>query len=421
MNKKNQLYLLSSVLFFFLTLYCYFNMPIGYSLTDSVRISLHRTIYSSKKGEGVFNKVELIIPDEGMRRLEKSRVQAIKRGCMLDEFQKKIKGVLIYNGEEFPVKIKLKGTLPSHWIEPLEWSFRVASTKNIPVFEDLRIFSLQSRNQRGVYADYYYHKVLKHYDVMSLKYKYIEFYLNGMHLKNYTVEEFFDVPIIIRNNRKNGIIFKFSSDKFWELGAGINQNLGFELYEEMYKTASLKIYNDKYQKIFDRKGDSLKIDFLIKGFRQKSLLSSEVFDVTVWGKYFAINTMFANHHPGRLTNLRFFYNEDTKLIEPIGYDLEHINDLEYIEPYTDNFWIHKDDEQTSSFYRQIFDDSLMFSAYENALSVLVYSEEIDSLLKSLEKETDLLISSEKDSVESRYYLQKNLNFISKILKKGIKR
>ena len=417
--KKKYITCFSGIVLLFIVLYAY--RPIGFSLKDSVRISLHRLISHSRKGEGTFQKVELFISDKGMKSLEKSRVQAIKRGCMLDEFQKKAKGVLILNGKEFPVKVKLKGSLPSHWIEPLEWSFRVASTKNIPVFEDLRIFSLQSRNQRGVFADYYYHKVLKHYNIMHLKYKYIEFYLNGMYLENYTVEEFFDYPVIVKNNREKGIIFKFNSDDFWINKSPKTSSIqeSFHNHQEIYKTAPLKIYKDKYQSNLNRKIDSLKVDSLVQGFREKRFLANKVFDLDVWGKYFAVNTLFANNHPALLTNLRFFYNEITNLIEPIGYDLEHINDLEDIEPYTDNFWIHLDIEQVHIFYRHMFDDNLMHLAYEKALSMLVSSSDLDSLLNSLEKETDLLISSEKDSVESRYYIKKNLNFISKMLKNKV--
>tara|TARA_B110000971_G_scaffold62556_1_gene63967 strand:+ start:1095 stop:2360 length:1266 start_codon:yes stop_codon:yes gene_type:complete len=420
MNYNNKI-LLTFTIFILSTITTFLYLPKGYSTIDSLRIQYHRIVNSKNGGNGKFEKVELLIGDKSLRKLEESRVLAINRGCLLDSFQYKTKAKLMCRGVKHDVKVKLKGTLASHWIEPLEWSFRVSLEKDTTVFNDLRIFSLQSRNQRGVYADYYYHKVLNLFNVINLKYEYVEMYVNGIYLENYTVEEFFDSPLISRNNRPAGLIFKFDSDRLWEISTSKDyetKNFSFDLYEDMYSTAPLKFYKNRFPKNEKRSNDIEFVKKTIDSFKKEEKLTHEIFDISTWGAYFAVNTLFANQHPARLTNLRFYFNPETRLIEPIGYDLEHINSLTKVEDYTDIFWVNENRNEVSVFYRQLFSDSLMMNSYILNLQEIVNSKELDLLLISLKKETDSIIFDQKDTAESRFYIRENINIISAKLANG---
>ena len=47
---------------------------------------------------------------------------------------------------------------------------------------------------------------------------------------------------------------------------------------------------------------------MLNNFIKGNLSSKEIFNLGLFGKYFAINTLFGNQHPSYLTNLRFYFN-----------------------------------------------------------------------------------------------------------------
>ena len=59
---------------------------------------------------------------------------------------------------------------------------------------------------------------------------------------------------------------------------------------------------------------------LLRGFQNGDLSTSDVFDVSLFAKYFAICELWSTYHALNWNNLNFYYNPITSLFEPIGFD-----------------------------------------------------------------------------------------------------
>ena len=59
---------------------------------------------------------------------------------------------------------------------------------------------------------------------------------------------------------------------------------------------------------------------LLRGFGNGTLTASQVFDAELWGKYYAVASMWGGWHSIRWRNIRFYYNPITGKLEPIAFD-----------------------------------------------------------------------------------------------------
>ena len=68
------------------------------------------------------------------------------------------------------------------------------------------------------------------------------------------------------------------------------------------------------------------IDLLGK-WRANKISFSEALDIEKWGLFYALSDLFGAPHAVSTTNLRFYYNPITKLLEPVGFDAQAGNKL----------------------------------------------------------------------------------------------
>ena len=78
---------------------------------------------------------------------------------------------------------------------------------------------------------------------------------------------------------------------------------------------------------------------LLKAFQAGERSITEIFDVELWGRFFALHDLWSAPHGVLWHNLRFYYNPITALLEPVAFDSEpfyhdrprhrfHLNSLE---------------------------------------------------------------------------------------------
>ena len=134
------------------------------------------------------------------------------------------KGLQINNGDNYvPCKVnvddsfvegemRLKGHMTDH-LEGEKWSFRVKTKKDVL---GMRRFSLQHPGTRNYVYEWIYHELLKHEDVIYLKYDFVNLKLNDKDLGIYALEEHFGQHVLDRNNRPKGAILRWNPSLYWE-------------------------------------------------------------------------------------------------------------------------------------------------------------------------------------------------------------
>ncbi|NQY11936.1 MAG: hypothetical protein HRT71_20770 [Flavobacteriales bacterium] len=391
----------SLILLTILLVVVWISLPKGSSHRDTITYNMNRNPVLSNLLSGVARMMaedldennlagvfHLEINDKGMKTLQKCREKAIERGILTDDNQPYVKAKLTLNNTEYKVKVKLKGMMNSHWSRPIKWSFRIVLKDSTQSINGMRVFSIQLSAQRGFYVDYYYGALLNSADVLNLQYDFIKFGLNGKVFPRYCVEEFFDSPLLVRQNRPPGPIVKFVYDEYWESVDWKNQDQVVidAAYQKNYHSAPLKSYNFKTDKYKDWNTDSKIAINKLDSFRRGELTAIEVFDLNKMGKFFAINTIMGNQHPALLTNFRFYFNPQNQLLEPIGYDMGRMNLLKNAKSGDENHWPHDSNNGLYLFSEQLFSGSTMRTSYLNQLDLLANHEKINAILKPYHEE-----------------------------------
>ena len=109
--------------------------------------------------------------------------------------------------------------------------------------------------------------------------------------------------MLLRNNKKNGPIFSLKD----ELGEKF-PNIFFELYsKKFWLEQDPNLINNLY--------------IILNNIRNKNFHVNDYFDLDKWAKYFAIMDLTGSYHGSVLDSVKLYYNPDTSVFEPIGYDL----------------------------------------------------------------------------------------------------
>ncbi len=204
--------------------------------------------------------------------------------------------------KEYKVKIKLKGNRFIHWYDKNKTSYKIDLRGSERIL-NMEEFSLQKPITKNYTYEYLFHKLLGFVDLININYSFINLYFNDQNLGVYAIEESFSKDLLLRKNKNNGPIFSIKD----ELGE-LFPNIFFELYSRDY-------WLNKDPKLVDQ------LFLILNQIRDKKIHVNEYFDIEKWAKYFAIMDLTGAYHGSLLDSVKLYFNPETQLFEPIGYDL----------------------------------------------------------------------------------------------------
>ena len=207
-----------------------------------------------------------------------------------------------FNGEKYNVKIKLKGNRYIHWADRKETSYKIDLIGSKRIW-NLEEFSLQKPITKNYTYEFLFHKLLGHVGLTSIDYSFVNLYFNDQKLGVYAVEESFSEDLLLRQNKKSGQIFTIRG----ELGE-LFPNIFFELYsDQLWKAKKPKLTEDLFLRL--------------NNIRDRNFEINDYFDLDKWAKFFAVIDLTGAYHGSMFGSSKIYYNPDTNLFEPIGYDL----------------------------------------------------------------------------------------------------
>ena len=248
-------------------------------------------------------KINLEIKFDNFLILENIRNNAIKKGSLPgSDLNTKVNFKLIYNNKKYPGKIRLKGDRKVHFIDKEKSSYKIELDKNNYIFGASK-FSLQKPRLRNYVHEWIYHQMAKDFDIIKLKYEFLELSINGENKGLYVLEEGFGKELIERNKRRNGPIF------------GLNEEFGEDSFKPVFE-----IYNKKYWAKDENKTLVENASQKLQDFLNKKVVLEDIFDIEKWAAYFAIVDMTSTYHGAFLKSVKLYYNPINGLFEPIPYD-----------------------------------------------------------------------------------------------------
>ncbi len=275
-------------------------------------------------------------------------------------------------GATIPVKVSLKGGQPYHWADQKKWSFKI-EVKTDTTIMGMKKFALQPPLARFFMNDWFFQKLLKFNGLLSLRSEFIKFSINGENYGLYNIEENMGKELIEHNGKREGPIIQFCQDINW----GYSDAFSASGIPDWFYGSIIQPYNTgktvndtTLKKQFEQ---ALK---LLETYRKGMIRGDQIFDISLLARFFAIIDLLGHKHAVALSNIKFYYNPLTGLLEPIGYDCEHIHDL-YQECA---YWCpkgimgmfkqlcnNKEDERAQEWTSRLFSDRKFYFHYINEL------------------------------------------------------
>lgn len=295
----------------------------GAEYYDDLKITRYRLADSLESFVSI-PTMNLEIEEKGVKKFERVRNRAMVRGLLVQSEDDWVKGRLKTDGKEIPVEVRLKGDLVGHFFEGAKWSFRI-KVKAPHAWNKMMTFSVQNPEARNYLDEWVYHQFLEKEDVLTTRYDFVHFQLNGKTLGLYAYEEHFEKQLVESRNRREGPILKFDESGVWDVRQrAMDYKLEWGSMESQTKSfpaAHTQPFKEK--KTLENPVLATQFDLantLMEQYHKGTKPTSEVFDTDRMAKYCVLTDIARAYHGIVWHNQRFYYNPVISKLEPIGFD-----------------------------------------------------------------------------------------------------
>jgi len=350
----------------------------------------------SVKLEGPLAEVEKNLVDE-VRLYEENGLQTLFIDLKFEHYQKMLDkraaaletGILQTTDEDFvPVQVQLKDgpkldakiRLKGDWTDHLQgdkWSFRIHLKSDGQILH-FRQFSLQTPETRNYLNEWAFHQNLMDEGILTTRYDFVNVLLNGKLLGIYAIEEHFAPELIESQGRRQGVIIRFDEDlfwnnlaNFWEDGISTDGGTWMATNESSADITTFQESKVALDPVLKAEADAARA--LLRAYQTGQRPASEVFDVELMGRYFALTDLWRACHGVWWHNWRFYYNPVTGRLEPVAFDNE---------PFQ---WCRQDASISDEFIRSstLFNDPAIRAVYVRELDRITQPGYIEAFAKRL--------------------------------------
>ena len=263
---------------------------------------------------------------EHYQRMLDKRAEALETGILqtTDEDFVPVQ-VQLKDGPKLDGRIRLKGDWTDH-LQGDKWSFRIHLRSEGQILR-FRQFSLQTPETRNFINEWAFHQNLLEEGILTTRYDFVNVLLNGRLLGIYAIEEHFAPELIESQGRRQGVIIRFNEDlywnnlaNFWEDGITVDGGSWMVTNESSADITSFQESKVALDPVLKPEADAARA--LLRAYQTGERPASEVFDVELMGRYFALTDLWRACHGVWWHNWRFYYNPVTGLLEPVAFDNE---------------------------------------------------------------------------------------------------
>jgi len=227
------------------------------------------------------------------------------------------------NESVFPVKVSIKGGSSEHWAHPEKWSFKV-KVQNGGTIMGMSRFALQHPLVRFFMHDWFFHRLLSFSDLIGLRLEFVSFSVNGENYGLYLIEENMGKELIEFNERREGVILQFSQDINW----GYSEKFSDSGIPDWFYGTTIQPYcANRIMSDSTLRNQFEQAQRLLEAYRRGTARGRDIFDMILMARFFALIDLVGHKHSVALSNIKFYYNPVTGLLEPIGYDCGSFHDI----------------------------------------------------------------------------------------------
>ena len=297
-----------------------------------------------------------------------------------------VDAVIRYKTDTIPARLRLKGGGAEHHLGTDVWSFRVETRDGSLL--GMTEFSLMGPRRRCFMMEWLIRRMMNEEGLVSKRYEFIEVAINGDSKGIYAIDEHYGTTMIEANQRRAGIVVRFTQDQLWLEKASIYTS-PWE-FNEYYFTADVDAIGSN-QILSDEvlSKELEKAVNLAEAFRNGDLPTHEVFDVDRLAKLFAIGDIMGAWHGFGSFNLKFYYSPITSRLEPVPDDT--FNEDEYAPPregllVSRRLFRLTDDYNKGAFLKRIFSDPILVEKYMQELERFSEKSYLDNIFIKFDEE-----------------------------------
>ncbi len=304
----------------------------------------------------------LDIAPQDFAQIEAKRAEALERWILLASSEDFVPATLRLGEQTLPVRLRLKGDWADH-VAHDKWSFRIETREDTYLY-GMRVFSIQDPSMRTYLYEYAFMEALRMEKLLGVHYDFVRVVLNGKAMGIYALEEGFAKELLESQERREGVIIRYSEDLLWTARA---------FYDDQVIPAALEKFFviDDFESGRIDKSPTLSAERdtamgLLRGFLTGDLTAAEVFDMEQMGKFLALADLWSAPHGLIWHNLRYYYNPVTARLEPIAFD-------------ADPFSPELNFDQVGLPLEDFYHDPSLQAAYVKALTEYSQPEYVDAL------------------------------------------
>ena len=238
--------------------------------------------------------LQIYTDKENLEFFNQKRKEAFQTGVLVNNDEDYAGAVVFYKDEFLNGDIRLKGDMTDH-IQGEKWSFRIKLKKDF-AWNNVRTFSVHNPATRGFLHEWVAHQIFAKEDVLTTRYGFVPVVINNVSRGIYAWEEHFEKHLVENSYRREGPIIRFNETLFWNRILDYNKT-GYVNDVDYFNAA--KITPFKEGSLAD---DTLKVmqvaeaSKLMEQYRNLSAPVSEVFDVELLAKYYALTDVTQGYH-----------------------------------------------------------------------------------------------------------------------------
>lgn len=292
--------------------YAYFTQGAGHIFVDDMKVNV--LVYDDSQPIQKYDAPQLRIKlsKDNFEKIKAKRKEAFEQGLLFSSKEDLVDGDIRIGDKSYAAKLRLKGDLLDHlWGD--NWSFRVQLKKG-EQWNGMKNFSIHNSKARSHISEWVMHRLFKDEGIMTPAYDFIGVELNEKSLGVYAFEQHFDNQLLKYNDRLIGPILKHNDDAYWE---NVQKYLDpFPWIDASY----IELFNKENGKDENFKNLFVQGQSMLNDFLNKRKKPNEVFNLDKLTTYYALLDLSHSLHSQIFTNIRFYLDPQTGLLEPIGFD-----------------------------------------------------------------------------------------------------
>lgn len=318
-----------------------------------------------------YETINIDIKFKNLEIIKDDRSKALSRGILLGA--QKVPANIIYRGEKFKSKIRLKGDLPNHWSVNKQWSLKV-ELKNKKSINGMKEFSITKLAERNYPDNLLIANQFKRLDLISSNFKIYNVKINGEYWGLMLAEEQFSNVFLENRKLKDGLIFKLTNQKDFFLKKFLNadQSVTKKILISKQGIIEIDIFNKRkinnvrhfqeHETIIKSINSILNSNF---NEIEKYNIIKKYFDIKKIARLLANSIFFQSFHTLRFDNVRFYLNPYNLKIEPIPSDNLHENTIKLHNKKDYNQILNK--YLDKSIYNYLLKDEVFLKEYQKSL------------------------------------------------------